>query len=79
MQTTRLETLNAKASEALKTEHPVYQALLPHQLEQHCEGLLALGVKRVDDLAQLSAEDIDQLGANKFDRATFLSVFVAKQ
>ena len=79
MQTARLETLNAKASEASAMEHPVYQALLPHQLEQHCEGLLALGVKRVDDLAQLSAEDIDQLGANKFDRATFLSVFVAKQ
>ena len=79
MQTARFETLNAKASEASATEHPVYQALLPHQLEQHCEGLLALGVKRVDDLAQLSAEDIDQLGANKFDRATFLSVFVPKQ
>ena len=78
MQTARLEILNAKASEASATD-PVYQALLPHQLEQHCEGLLALGVKRVDDLAQLSAEDIDQLGANKFDRATFLSVFVAKQ
>eukprot|EP01048_Picozoa_sp_COSAG05_P011212 COSAG05_NODE_1042_length_6066_cov_2.922742_4_plen_461_part_00 len=59
-------------------QHPVYRALESHQLEAHFEKLLALGVKRVEDLREMSQEDVDELQMKKFDRKKFVSAFLAE-
>jgi len=57
--------------------HPVFRALAAQQLEIHVDKLLALGVKHVQDLGQLSEADISSLSMSKLDRGKFLSAFVS--
>jgi hypothetical protein len=61
-----------------QAEHPVYRALEAHQLEAHFDKLLELGVKRVEDLEQLSQADVNELEMKKFDRAKFVSAFLTE-
>jgi hypothetical protein len=61
-----------------QSEHPVYRVLESHQLEQHFDKLISLGVKRVEDLEQLSQADVNELEMKKFDRAKFMSAFLTE-
>eukprot|EP01046_Picozoa_sp_COSAG06_P029309 COSAG06_NODE_2708_length_6408_cov_2.142970_1_plen_1860_part_00 len=61
-----------------QSEHPVYRALEAHQLEAHFAKLLEMGVKRVEDLEQLSQADVNELEMKKFDRTKFVSAFLTE-
>jgi hypothetical protein len=57
-------------------QHPVYRTLQSHQLEEHFEKLLAMGVKRVEDLQQLNQQELSSLGMNRFDRQKFMTAYL---
>jgi hypothetical protein len=61
-----------------RSEHPVVRTLESHQLEEHFDKLLEMGVKRVEDLEQMNQEEISALGMNRFDRNKFQAAFVTE-
>jgi hypothetical protein len=48
--------------------------LVELELDEYHEQLRKIGVKRVHDLALVTDQELDEIGMNKYDRATLLSV-----
>ena len=59
-------------------DHPVYRALESHQLEAHFEKLLELGVKRVEDLEQITQAELQALDMKRFDLSKFTTAFLTE-
>jgi hypothetical protein len=59
--------------------HPVFRALAAQQLESCLDKLLALGVKHVQDLEELTEADIASVEMSVVDRAKFLSAFITEK
>jgi hypothetical protein len=60
------------------SDHPVYRALEAHQLETHFDKLLELGVKRVEDLEQITPAEMEALEMKRFDASKFRSAFLTE-
>jgi hypothetical protein len=61
-----------------QSEHPVYRALESHQLEVHFQKLLELGVKRVEDLEQITQAELQALDMKRFDLSKFTTAFLTE-
>ena len=57
---------------------PVYRTLESHRLEHLFERLQQMGVRRVEDLEQLTQADLGELKVTKFDRAKFMATFITQ-
>ena len=68
----------APSKAADQSDHPVYRALESHQLDQHFDKLFELGVKRVEDLEQLTQAELEELDMKRFDRPKFMSAFITE-
>ena len=54
------------------------RALEAHQLEAHFEKLLELGVKRVEDLNQITQAELQALEMKRFDLSKFSTAFLTE-
>ena len=71
--------LDPNAANAVdQSNHPVYQALETHQLQSCFTQLIELGVKRVEDLGQLTRSELASLDMLRFDRRKFEVAFLTE-
>jgi hypothetical protein len=63
---------------ASRGDHPVWRTLESHSLEHLFDKLQEIGVRRVEDLEQLTQTDLHDLNVTKFDHAKFMKTFISQ-